>query len=237
MKINQSTLLALVTSVASVGLMVACGGGGGGYSQPIKKVVVIVTSPTGDGGSSGSGGFTGSGGSSSGSAGSTGSGGTTGSGGSTGSGGYSGSGGTSGDAGGCDASGCNSFGKGGTKNTGLQAHQLNQAQLSARATAVAAQFQMSYDSAYKITQLANQVQMMQTQGQLTAADQEAVVESAFAVAGVTSDQVNAAIAKSTAGDNSGVEDVMSQAATNLGMPSGATFRDKVLPLFTDDSTK
>ncbi len=113
------------------------------------------------------------------------------------------------------------------------AKQLSQAQLSNKATAVAAQFQMSYDAAYKLTQLANQVTMMETTGSLTDADKEAVMESAFGVAGVTSDEVNSAMAKSAQGDNTEVEAVMGKAAMNLGMPSGATFRDKVLPLFAD----
>lgn len=218
MNTTTRTFAFIGVTFVTLGTMVACSGGGHA-SRAVDDGVDIIGN-TGDGGWNNS----------------TGSGGTTGSGGSSGSGGWTGSGGSSGSGGdtsGCDASGCNSFGTGGSKNTALRAGQLNQAQIAAKAAAVSAQFDMSLDSATRLTQLANQVVAMKQQGQMTQADKDAVIQNTFGIAGVTSDEVNNAVAKSQAGDDSALNDVMDKAAVGLGMPSGATMRDKILPLFKD----
>ena len=67
-------------------------------------------------------------------------------------------------------------------------------------------------------------------GQITEEDREAITHAALNVAGLSTDDVNAAIARMIKdGDKSAIDDLVNKAATNLGMPSSAGLRDQLLP--------
>jgi hypothetical protein len=132
----------------------------------------------------------------------------------------------------CDGSGLaiNSFSGSTTKDVDLQRANLQSQNLSRHAQAVADQFEMSLGKATQLVQLAQKVQLMTAQNrQMTAADQQAVSNAAFGVAGVTATQVNDAINRAMQGDSMAAEAVLSKAAQNLGMPSASALRDKLLP--------
>jgi len=103
------------------------------------------------------------------------------------------------------------------------------AALDAKAQVMATQFQMDFEGARQLTQLADKFELLQQSGQLTDADRAALARSALAVAGVEENEVNDAVAKAAQGDKNAVEFVMTKAATNLGMPSTAMLRDQILP--------
>lgn len=130
---------------------------------------------------------------------------------------------------GCDDSGCNAFTNGGSKDTNYQKAQAEQKSVQSEAESLASRFDMGFNSAYQVATLANQVKAMSVQGQLTAKDQAAISQSAFAIGGVTTDEVNNAVKANISGDKSQAEDLMDRAAEKMGMSSGADFRDKVLP--------
>jgi hypothetical protein len=88
---------------------------------------------------------------------------------------------------------------------------------------------MSFDSAVQLTKLADTVQSLSSQGAMTTEDRDAITQSALGVAGITTDQVNAAIANTINGDTKAMDDLIQQAAQNLGMPSSAGLRDQLLP--------
>lgn len=134
-----------------------------------------------------------------------------------------------GDTSGCDADGCNSFSNGNLKDTDLQKAQAQQNALNERAQGLASRFDMSFDSAMQLSQLADQVKAMKVQGQLTSADRVAIAQSAFAIGGVSTDDVNNAVQSSMNGDNSQSEELINRAAAKMGMSSPATLRDKILP--------
>jgi hypothetical protein len=155
------------------------------------------------------------------------SGGTT-SGGTT-SGGYS-SGGTS--SGGYSSGGTTSSGDGidqDTTDVNLQRGMAENAELDSRAQVMATQFQMDFEGARQLTQLADKMQILEQSGEMSDDDRAALARSALAVAGVEEDEVNDAAAKAAQGDISAVNTVMTKAATNLGMPSTAMLRDQILP--------
>ena len=54
---------------------------------------------------------------------------------------------------------------------------------------MANEFQMSYDSAVKLTQLSDSIQAATVQGNMTAEDREAFVNSAMKIGGITADEV------------------------------------------------
>lgn len=144
-------------------------------------------------------------------------------------GGYDDGSASAGDPSGCDDSGCNSFSNGGSKDTNLSKARAQQKVAQDRAQGLANRFNMSAQSAYQLTQLADQVKAMSVQGQLTEADQQAIAQSAFAIGGVSADEVKAAVQGVRNGDKSQAEELMSRAAAKMGMSSGAEFRDRVLP--------
>jgi len=134
-----------------------------------------------------------------------------------------------GDTSGCDSDGCNSFSNGNLKDTDLQKAQAQQNALNTRAQGLASRFDMSFDSAMQLSQLADQVKAMKVQGQLTPSDRVAIAQSAFAIGGVSTDDVNNAVQGSMNGDNSQSDELINRAAAKMGMSSPATLRDKILP--------
>ena len=115
-------------------------------------------------------------------------------------------------------------------DTDLQRAEAQQQILTDRAQNIADQFQMGYDKALELTKLADKVQSMTVQGQMTLADRNAVVNSAMGMAGVNTAEVNAAM-QSVAqdGNQKALNALMDKAAANLGMSSSAGLRDQILP--------
>ena len=88
---------------------------------------------------------------------------------------------------------------------------------------------MNIEAARQLTQIADRMQSLTVQGSMTDDDRQAVTTAALGVAGITNDQVTQAYAKFGNGDKTAVEGLLTQAATNLGMPSTAGLRDQILP--------
>ena len=62
------------------------------------------------------------------------------------------------------------------------------------------------------------------------ADRDALTQAALGVAGIQMGDVNTAIdALGKTGSTTAVDDLMTKAASNLGMPSSAALRDQILP--------
>jgi hypothetical protein len=119
---------------------------------------------------------------------------------------------------------------GATKDVDLQKADAQSAGFEQRAQAVATQFGMAPESARRLTQLADQVQRLSAAGAMTAEDREAITHSALNVAGISSADVNNAIAQViTTGDQKSIDELMNKAAKNLGMSSSAGLRDQLLP--------
>jgi len=137
--------------------------------------------------------------------------------------------GSSDSASGCDASGCNSFTGGGTKDTMLQRAKAQNISAEDRAQGLADRFDMSFQSAYQLAQLSDQVKAMSVQGQLTDKDRDAIATSAFAIGGVSTDDVKDAVTGFKNGDKSKAEALMDKAASKMGMSSSAQLRDQILP--------
>ena len=116
-----------------------------------------------------------------------------------------------------------------TKDTDLQKSNVQKADQNSRAQLIANHFQMSFNSALQLAQLSDRVKAMVAQNQMTSSDRAAVANSALKIAGLTPDQVNAAIAKSAKGDDTASEQLLSKAAQNLEMPSASNLRDQLLP--------
>jgi hypothetical protein len=125
---------------------------------------------------------------------------------------------------------CASLG-GATKDVDLQRAEVQQAAIEDRAQSLASSFSMNIESARQLTQLADKMNEFQSQsGGITTADQVALTNAALGVAGVSSNDLNSAIVKMTQNqDQSGVNDLLTKAAANLGMPSTAALRDQILP--------
>ena len=117
-----------------------------------------------------------------------------------------------------------------THDTDLQRAEAQEQNLADRAQGISDQYQMDYSKAMELTKLADKVQAMTVQNQMTADDREAVVNSAMAVAGITDDEVNAAITSvAQDGNQKAINALMEKAAKNLGMSSASGLRDQLLP--------
>jgi len=116
-----------------------------------------------------------------------------------------------------------------TKDVDLQRADLQGAALDSQAQSMASQFGMSFDSARQLAQLADKVSTLSSTGQVSEEDREAITHAALGVAGLSADDVNAAIAATISGDQGAMDNLMAKAATNLGMQSSAGLRDQLLP--------
>jgi hypothetical protein len=122
-----------------------------------------------------------------------------------------------------------SFGEGDTKDVDLQRADLQDQNMNDRAATIAQQFGMNFDSAHQLAVLADRVQTLTDAGTVSPDAEQAVIQSALSIAGLSQDEVTTAITQSLQGDESGVNALMDKAATNLGMSSTATLRDQLLP--------
>ena len=119
---------------------------------------------------------------------------------------------------------------GDTKDVDLQRSDFQQQGLNDRAQAFASQFQMDFDKAIVLTQLADKVQALTLRNEMTAQQRETIVDGALSTAGIKSDEVNSAIAQiGQHADQTAMNNLMEKAAKNLGMPSSAGLRDQLLP--------
>lgn len=119
---------------------------------------------------------------------------------------------------------------GDTKDVNLQRAQLEGVDLDSRATDVANEFNMNLDNAKQFVALADRVQAMTAAGKMTEADRDAVTASALSIAQINKDDVNNAITSMVRdGNQDAINQLMDKAATNLGMPSSASLRDRLLP--------
>lgn len=117
-----------------------------------------------------------------------------------------------------------------TKDVDLEQAQANEADQASRASNIANSFGMDYDKALQLTRLSDQVQSLSKSNQMTTEDQDAITQQALAVAGVSSEDVNKTVVQVVqTGDQSAIDNLMTKAATNLGMPSSAGLRDQILP--------
>jgi len=117
-----------------------------------------------------------------------------------------------------------------THDTDLQRAEAQEQNLADRAQGISDQYQMTYEKAMELTKLADKVQAMTVQGQMTEDDRDAVVASAMGAAGVSEAEVNAAVASvAKDGNQNAINALMEKAAKNLGMPSSAGLRDQLLP--------
>jgi len=89
---------------------------------------------------------------------------------------------------------------------------------------------MSFDSARQLAQLADQMSTLTASGADSEEAREAIAHAALGVAGISSDDVNQAVATAIKnGDQTAISALMDKAATNLGMQSSAGLRDQLLP--------
>jgi len=139
--------------------------------------------------------------------------------------------------GGSGGNGCDTYGNcggqstaGNTKDVELQRSRAELADLDNRSKAFASQFQMNVESARQLTQLADRMSALETQGQMTDDDRMALADSALAVARISGKEVSTAVAKlMNHQDKTAVDALVTKAAVNLGMPSSAGLRDQILP--------
>ena len=102
--------------------------------------------------------------------------------------------------------------------------------LETRAHSVANQFHMNLESARQLSQLADKIQQLTRTGKMTPEDREAITNSALGVAGLSTQDVNKAMAQALKdGNKNSIEDLMSKAAKNLGMHDSAGLKDQILP--------
>ncbi len=117
-----------------------------------------------------------------------------------------------------------------TKDVDLQRSDVEEAALADRSAALANQFQMSLDGATQLTELADKVQALSSAGTMTTEDRQAITQAALSVAGLSSDDVNQATAKIIqTGNCAPLNDLMTKAASNLGMSSADGIREQILP--------
>ena len=116
-----------------------------------------------------------------------------------------------------------------SKDVDLQRADLQQQNLNDRAQVLTSQIQMSFGSAVQLVQLSDRVQQMSAQGQMTDEDRDAVTGSALEIAGISSDEMNNAIARQLNGDTTATDALLEKAAVNLGMSSASALRDQLLP--------
>jgi hypothetical protein len=74
------------------------------------------------------------------------------------------------------------------------------------------------------------MQALTNSGQITDADRMSIADAALSVAGISSADVNAALAvKIKSGDGSKLDALIEKGARNLGMPSSEALRTQILP--------
>ena len=118
----------------------------------------------------------------------------------------------------------------GTKDVDLQRADLQDQKLDSEAQALQDKFEMSAESAHQLAVLADKVQETSASGTITDEARDEIARAALHVAGLTTDDVNDALAKMVQdGDQQAIDDLMDKAASNLGMPSSAGLRDQLLP--------
>ena len=120
---------------------------------------------------------------------------------------------------------------GDTKDVDLQRADLQSDSLDQRSQSFASSYSMSIDSARQLVQIADRMQQLTNQGQMTDDDRDAITHAALGVAGISTEEMNATIQKviENNGDQSALDDLMNKAATHLGMSSSAGLRDQLLP--------
>jgi hypothetical protein len=119
-----------------------------------------------------------------------------------------------------------------TRDTDLQQADLQQADVATRASAMASNLQMSVESATQLVTIADKMQKLSALGSMTPADRDALTEASLNVAGITTGDVNQAIAATVqSGKTDQIDALMVKAANNLGMPSTDNLRTKLLPVF------
>jgi hypothetical protein len=117
----------------------------------------------------------------------------------------------------------------GTKDVDLQRRDLQDANLNIQANSFQTQFGMDFDSARQLAQLADQFQSLQVTGQITEEQREQISHAALAVAGISVEDVNSAIAGMISGNPDAMHDLVDTAANHLHMPSSAGLSDQLLP--------
>jgi len=117
-----------------------------------------------------------------------------------------------------------------TKDVDLQRADLQDQKLDSAAQSLSDKFQMSFESARQLAQIADKLQNLNAAGQISDEDRDALSNSALGVAGLSADDVNGAVAQMIKdGNQQAINALMDKAATNLGMPSSAGLRDQILP--------
>lgn len=116
-----------------------------------------------------------------------------------------------------------------TKDVDLMRADLQTTDLTERAQAIAARFQMNIEAATKLTLLSDKIQQIQVAGApMTQETSQSLAYEAFSIAGLNPTDVNSAIAKSLAGDDDAETALLASAANGLGMPSDM-LKSQLLP--------
>jgi hypothetical protein len=119
---------------------------------------------------------------------------------------------------------------GDTKDVDLQRADLQGQNLDNKAQSLSGQFGMTFESARQLAQLADKMSSLSASGAVSEEARDDIARSALAVAGISSDDVNTAMASMIKdGDQKAVQALMDKAAANLGMSSSAGLRDQILP--------
>jgi len=116
-----------------------------------------------------------------------------------------------------------------TKDVDLQNADLQKQDLNEKAQKVASQFQMDFNAAMQLTQLADKFDKLSISGKMTDADRAAIIDSTLGVAGISTADVNKAIKSQMDGNKQALDELLEQGAKNLGMPNSAGLRDQILP--------
>ena len=102
--------------------------------------------------------------------------------------------------------------------------------MDSQAQSISGQFGMSFESARQLAQLADKMSTLSASGAVSEEAREEIAHAALAVAGISTDDVNSAVASMIKdGDQKAVAALMDKAAANLGMTSSAGLRDQLLP--------
>ena len=137
-----------------------------------------------------------------------------------------GSGGFSGSNGGSNGSSFDTD----TKDVDLQRADLQGQNLDSEAQSISGQFGMTFESARQLAQLADKMSALSASGAVSEEARDDIAQAALAVGGISTDDVNSAIASMVKnGDQTAVQALMDKAAANLGMTSSAGLRDQLLP--------
>jgi len=117
-----------------------------------------------------------------------------------------------------------------TKDVDLQRAELQGQNLDSQAQSISGQFGMSFESARQLAQLADKMSTLSASGSVSEEDRETITHAALSIAGLSTDDVNAALQSMIKdGNQNAMDDLMNKAATNLGMTSSAGLRDQLLP--------